>query len=341
MTLKTQMRGALLAGGEAGGEGESEDEHDDAESEEEYAMSMEGVAAAGDPMFITMPDGFTIHAQTWRANSPVGVVLYCHGWQECIDSLAVRRIAYGLNAKRISVVAYDHDMHGKSMGIWDSCHCCCAGNVYPLTTGSMHCVEMAKVVVAEHQLPFVLAGHSLGGGTSLLSTERIAAMCREEGADFKGAIYFAPGSNVDCAGSQADCCCPLVWPMSKICCLCCPTDEPEAQATGVPGEPNLAARLIHFKGSLKFLLPESWGGFARPEWWAEHNGGVPYTIISGSVDEVIKVPESQEMHDAAPYGGFEMIDGAGHDLFNRKSGDFWKQSVEMFAQKALEYFQSR
>jgi hypothetical protein len=50
------------------------------------------------------------------------------------------------------------------------------GNIYGVSTaGASYALEMAKIVAKEHpELPFVLSGHSLGGGTAMLAVEKIA-----------------------------------------------------------------------------------------------------------------------------------------------------------------------
>ncbi|CAE8581774.1 unnamed protein product [Polarella glacialis] len=161
------------------------------------AENVDGMMTVGPGMasFPTLSDGWRLHVHTWHAKEPLGVVLYCHGWNEMIDSVVVRRLAAGLLLKGISLVAYDHDMHGKSMGMWP--HSICSGNIKYMRTAALHCVEIAMIVCKE-QLPFVIIGHSLGGATAMLATERITQMCKKERSSellLKGSIYLAPGNN--------------------------------------------------------------------------------------------------------------------------------------------------
>jgi len=297
-------------------------------------MAAEGdMAGPGEAAVLTMSDGFQIHAQTWRAETPIGVALFLHGWTDMIDSLAVRRLAAGLLAKQVTLVAYDHDMHGKSVGIWPGC---CRGNIYDLRVGSLHCVDVARIVITEHKLPFVLMGHSLGGGTAMLATERIAKVCKEQGETFKGAVFMAPGNESYDSDAYRWCCCPCNWAKSKCCCYACPEDSFQ-ELNGVPGEANLAPTCSWLPPTYMFRLPEHFGGFAGPAWWSQHNAGVPYTIMVGSDDEVCDVPSQQKMHEAAPYGKCHVLEDVDHEPFHTEN---WPEMVKMHAQEVADYCQN-
>lgn len=291
------------------------------------AIAQDPVYAAGVPSFHTMADGITLHAQTWRASASIGVVLFLHGWNEMIDSKVSRRLAQALNAKQITLVAYDHDMHGKSMGKYNSLAFCCRGNVYgPGTVGSTHALEMAKVVAAEHKpLPFVLVGHSLGGGTAMLAIEAIDSALRAEGEDLKGAVFLAPGS-VDLDDTCRTCCCPLIWIASKVP-VCIPGAVDDNYS--VPGEQSLAANAQWLSPCCLFCLPEKHGGLPGKSFWSQHNGGIPYTILVGSRDDVVTPKDCTMMRDAAPHGKLEILENAGHELFTDLEN--WSTWVEKTA----------
>mmetsp|Transcript_11479 Transcript_11479/g.24598 ORF Transcript_11479/g.24598 Transcript_11479/m.24598 type:complete len:327 (+) Transcript_11479:250-1230(+) len=291
-------------------------------SEEPIQMSGPGVAS-----FHKMPGGFKLHAQTWAVQKPIGAVLYLHGANAMIDSKMVRRLANGLNAQQIAFVAYDHDMHGKSMGPYSGCSWCCRGNFYPAgTVGASHALEMAKIVMREQPKPLVLVGHDLGGGTLMLALESIAAHCKDKAAgQLRGAVLLSPANQAELSDACRLICCPLLWPMSKVCCVPLPNEE-EANNFAVDGEKNLAAGCQYFGPNCAFCLPESCGGLPGARWWARHHANVPYTILVGTEDDVYS-PESQTiLRDAAPHGHLDILEGAGHALFTDEEPS-WRTNV--------------
>merc|ERR1712228_514731 len=133
--------------------------------------------------------------------------------------------------------------------------------------------------------------------------------------------------------------CPCIWPLSRLCC-CCVYPSGSPYRYNVPGEKELAAELIWFKGFCKFAVPEMFGGMPGPEWWSRHHGNVPYTIMTGSKDDVCSVPEQERMQNAAPHGRFaDKFEGAKHELFTNDERD-WPVWVSRTAHVVLEYIQS-
>mmetsp|Transcript_7916 Transcript_7916/g.19110 ORF Transcript_7916/g.19110 Transcript_7916/m.19110 type:complete len:318 (-) Transcript_7916:1491-2444(-) len=299
----------------------------------------------GEVSFHTMADGFELHTQTWRVEDPVGVVLYCHGLNEMIDSVIVRRLAHALNAINISLVAYDHDMHGLSMGNYKSCAKCCRSNLNTLTVGRAHAAGMAKVVQEQHpKVPFVLMGHSLGGSTAMSAVELIKQQELEKDI-FKGSVLLAPASIPPNVAS--DTCRMLCCPCLKLTyCLCCwcgiPAiwlGEDNVKKYGLPNSTNHLAPVNLFLPNLcTFFLPEKFGGWPGHTWWKDHNAGVPYTILVGTKDDLFLCkPEVQIMlRDAAPHGTLEQLEGGGHEVFDNFESN-WKEWMAKTVEVVLEY----
>jgi len=298
-------------------------------------------AGPGAVSSVAVSGGWTLNTQTWMPQGAcVGVVMFVHGWLECVDTKIARRFAKALLAKGIALISYDSVMHGKSMGPYP--WCLCAGNPADVLTMATHCTDMVRAVALplckQAGVPFVLTGHSMGGGTAMSATESVAKACAADGVRFAGAIYLAPGNNADMSESLRWCLCPCWWPMSKCWCICLP-GESDVTAVDEPGEPNWGAPLCHVNGCCRFGLPTSWGGFMGTEAWAKHHANVPYHIIVGTADDVCKLPEQVLMQAAAPHGSLERLPGVGHDIFSDKEARALEW-VELTAQKVLEYIQA-
>ena len=53
-----------------------------------------------------------------------------------------------------------------------------------------HAVEVAKVVIAEHKLPLILVGHSMGGATAMMASAMIAQECKQASVPLVCALYL-------------------------------------------------------------------------------------------------------------------------------------------------------
>jgi len=293
------------------------------------------VAGPGEVSWLMMRDGFQLHMQTWRAEEPLGIALYLHGWNEMIDSLVVRRLAAALLAKRITLVAYDSNMHGKSMGWWPRC---CAGNAFDMNTASGHCVDVAEAVLKTHKkLPFILVGHGMGGGCAMLSTERVAELCREPWIDVPfRAVFLAPSNVTRVRDGCRRAFCPLCCAYGICCYFCFPSSELQ-ETYGVPGDKtSRASQLMWIKFGCKTCVPEDCGGFPGYKWWSAHHGNVPYTILQGDQDTDVHLIEQTMMQGWAPHGKLEVLEGAGHDVFTNKEPK-WQEWVEKTATVVAHY----
>ena len=250
------------------------------------------------------------------------MVLYLHGWGESIDSLHVRRLAHGLNLAAFTVIAFDLDMHGLSMGHYNAWPAAivahCRSNISPLTRASSHAVELAAIAATEaHGKGLVVVGHSLGAGIAMLAIERIKAALPHV---LRGTVLIAPANHADCEvfGLQRLrwWCCPCIYCCATCLCQCpCCTVSREAWAhrQSVPGEPSYGARRSWLAPCCLYYLPPSWGGLPDAEWW-RHHSDVSYTMVRNEADKIIMPQTVPMLRDAAPHGALELFEGAGHDF---------------------------
>jgi hypothetical protein len=99
---------------------------------------------------------------------------------------------------------------------------------------------------------------------------------------------------------------------------------------------------VWFQPLFAFWLPERWGGFPGPKWWANRHHAaqnVGYTIIVGSNDELC-TPRSQEMMRDATMAASDthtpsrcrlrILPNQTHDLFlnqGEHAGNSWKTTL--------------
>jgi len=128
-----------------------------------------------------MADGWLLKRETWRpAVAPKGVVLFAHGTGESTRTIGMRRLAHACVERGFILEAYDVHGHGESLEKNGK-------PFYPAGfRGAMvestktlvdHYVELASLVIAQHKLPLVIMGHSGGGQTICLATDRVVELC--------------------------------------------------------------------------------------------------------------------------------------------------------------------
>lgn len=126
--------------------------------------------------------------------TPTGIVVFFHGVKQ--NSQGPEVIALGMQVvKRTNTAwfALDQQGHGRSSKLGDLQHSKAPGEVTSLSALQQDALTFVRIVVT-HQclpenLPFVIAGHSMGGG---LCTSIVATLQREYSARFRGFLLSAP-----------------------------------------------------------------------------------------------------------------------------------------------------
>ena len=185
-------------------------------------------AEEGAVQYAKMKDGWRLKRESWRpAAAAKGVVLFAHGTGESTRTIGMRRLAHACIERGFILEAYDVHGHGESLEKNGKPYYP-AGFRGAMLESTMtlvdHYVELAELVITEHRLPLVVMGHSGGGQTICLATDRVVELCANHGVPFVTGVYASPGIGV--MANMVPCgisCCHYCVGCCNVgcCCNCC------------------------------------------------------------------------------------------------------------------------
>lgn len=304
-----------------------------------------------------MKDGWRLHRETWRPTEVPAraVLLFQHGNAESTRTIGVRRLAYACLKRGFILEAYDKYGHGESLMKNDKMFKpkgFQGAQIETVEAHDDHFVELAELAIKKHHLPFAIMGHSGGGMSACMVTDRIIALCEENGVPFT-AIYAAPGlgvlqSKAPC-GSMAMCHCCAVCCWGCCCCNCCgrpciPFDGGNYNPNGVLGPENTAKKVNCDQLWIE-TLPYPKGGVGVTEAAAKMTRLKSGLAYIGSVDEAVPVKHIRQLGELVPTLTVEVKEGMPHDFLNmNKDGDQTSAQVIdhllSFAEEALKLAQA-
>lgn len=283
-------------------------------------------ANEGTHEYTAMKDGWKIHRETWTPGGAAkAVILFCHGDGESTRTIGMRRLAAACLKRGFILETFDTNGHGESL----------EKNGQPLLAKKWrgvtiektsvkvdHLIEIAELVIKKHGLPLVIAGHSGGGLTCCLATDRVIELCEANGVPFVTGLYLSPGlealrSQAPCGLACCRCCVGCCW--LGCCCNCC--GKPCLPVGGdynpedALGEDN-TFKYLHL-GQLLMNTKVYPDGPADVPQAAERMTKLKDGLaFIGSKDENIKVPVVERLGTAVPGLQVEVKEGLKHDYLN-------------------------
>ena len=278
--------------------------------------------------FVTMKDGWKIHRETWKPSGPAkAVLLFQHGDAESTRTIGVRRFAHSCLKRGIIFVAYDNNGHGESLeknGALLLPKAFRGQSIEPSGKKSDHMVEIADAVVKEYKLPLIIAGHSGGGVATCCATDKVIAVCKENGVEFVTGLYLSPGLGPGAFPMPCGlpCCRLCILPTCWVCCCCNCCGQP-VLAMGTDGENPGGA--IGEVNALMYLNLKTFFANAGP--WPQGGGHVADAaanmkdlasglLLYGTKDMSFVVTNAPKLGELVPNLKVEAKEGLTHHYLN-------------------------
>jgi len=284
----------------------------------------------GSVEFVTMRDGWKLKRESWTpAGTEVkGVMLFFHGTGESTRTVGMRRLAFACLKRGIVLETYDRHGHG------DSLHKNGKPFMPPAFAGSMidtkgtnteHAVEIAELVMKKHGKPLMIMGHSGGGETACMATDRIIAACEQNNVRFATAIYLAPGVHV--LNTMAPCgltCCHYGCAIPCwfcCCCNCCgrpclKTGAHKYNPGGVLGPVNTGDGYVNCDQLWIESSPYPKGSASLTDAVQSMTKLASGLLFNGSKDEMIPPKIQDKLAKEVPALTHKISDGRPHDVLN-------------------------
>ena len=190
-------------------------------------------------------------------------------------------------------------------------------------------VEIAELLVKEHKLPLIIAGHSGGGVATLCATDRIVKVCKDNGVPLVTALYLSPGIGGFPAPCGLTCCRVVNLPILWACCCCNCCDQPCLKVgpgafnpAGVLGEQNDLAYL-NLRVCCVNAQPFPGGGAGLNDVVAHTKDAVSGSLLFyGTKDMPFVKANVPKLGELRPQLKVEAKEGLPHDYLNmNKDGD--------------------